>query len=260
MSEAASPFHTLRRTRLVDEVTRQLREMIVSGQLPAGTQLLQVDLAEQLGVSRTPLREAFRILENDGLVRTSNKNRTVEVVTIGPDELREMYELREVIDGLAARLATKRGMSPEVEAELRKLLAEMKASSKPYDPSRRTEAHTAFHSLLIGASGNPRLETFLPLVRVSSAALYLPFINDPSAAALVDEGQMRTHEEAMDSAQNGHEEIVAAIIEGDARKAESAARRHIAGTLRWVDRLDEWRHAITEARERSEHNGVNATR
>src|SRR5688572_25417581 len=137
------------RPRLVDDVVRVLREKIVSGELPAGTQLLQIDLAAQLGVSRTPLREAFRILENEGLLRTSNNNRTVEVVTITAAELREMYQIREVIDGLAVRLASQRGLAPEVEASARKLLTEMAASSKPYNPLRRIEAHAAFHTLFI---------------------------------------------------------------------------------------------------------------
>ena len=249
VTTSETPFRSLRRTRLVDEVTRELREMIVSGELPAGTQLLQVDLAERLGVSRTPLREAFRILENEGLVRTSNKNRTIEVVTIDAKQLREMYELREVIDGLAAGLAAKRGISAETERELREALEEMRASAKPYNPSRRIDAHARFHSLIAQASGNTAIEGFLPLIRVSSAALYLPFINDTSAVALVDEGHLLTHSEAMDSAQTAHEEVVDAIVAGNARKAEAAARRHIARTLRWVERLDEWREAITAARE-----------
>jgi GntR family transcriptional regulator of vanillate catabolism len=244
MSTTEPPFQTLRRTRLVDEVTAQLRDMIVSGELPAGTQLLQIDLAEQLGVSRTPLREAFRILENDGLVRSSNRNRTIEVVTIGASELREMYELREVIDGLAARLAAQKGVSKETEAELRRLLDEMEASTKPYDPARRIDAHARFHSAIAEASGNERVQSFLPLIRVSSAALYLPFINDPSAVALVDEGRLLTHQEAMERAQTAHERIVDAIVSGPPRRAEMAARGHIASTLRWVERLDEWRAAI----------------
>jgi len=249
VSSPEPPFRTLRRTRLVDDVTRELREKIITGELPAGTQLLQVDLAERLGVSRTPLREAFRILENDGLVRTSNRNRTIEVVTIDARQLREMYELREVVDGLAARLAAKRGISAETERDLRQALDDMRASMKPYDPSRRIDAHARFHSLIAEASGNRRVEAFLPLIRVSSAALYLPFINDTSAVALVDGGQLVTHKEAMEGAQHGHEDVVEAIVAGGGRRAESAARRHIAGTLRWVDRLDEWRAAIAAARE-----------
>src|SRR5205807_1395428 len=86
-----------------------------------------------------------RILENDGYLKTSNNNRTVEVVTFTAAEMRDMYEIREAIDGLAARLAAARGLSPEAEAEAKRLLAEMASTSKPHDPLRRVEAATHEH-------------------------------------------------------------------------------------------------------------------
>jgi GntR family transcriptional regulator, vanillate catabolism transcriptional regulator len=248
-SSASSVTISFPRVRLVDEITRHLRELIVTGQLPAGTQLLQTELAEQLGVSRTPLREAFRILENDGIIRTSNGNRTAEVVTIGAEQLREMYEVREVIDGLAARLAARAGLTDEVEKELRRLLRRMNASIKPFDPAARIESHAAFHSLIAEASGNHSLQGFLPLIRVSSAALYMPFIDDPSVVTQHRRGRVVSVQETMQNAQVGHQAIFDAILAGDARKAETAARHHIAGTLSEVGKLDDWRSAITAARE-----------
>lgn len=241
------------RPRLVDDVVRVLREKIVSGELPAGTQLLQIDLASQLGVSRTPLREAFRILENEGLLRTSNNNRTVEVVTITARELREMYQIREVIDGLAVRLASQRGLAPEVEADARRLLAEMAASSKPYQPMRRIEAHAAFHTLFIEQSGNERLKAHIPLVRASSAALYLPFIEDPDAVELVDAGKLTTHKKLLDESQIQHAAILQLTLEGKHDRAEAEARRHIRRTLGTVDELDEWRK-IMAGRAVQEHD------
>src|SRR6516165_7232404 len=98
-------------TRLADEVSHLLRDLILRGQLAPGTPLLQVQLAERLGVSRTPLREAFRILERDGLLRISNGNKTVEVIELDRQHLIETYQVREVIDGLAARLAAAHGLS-----------------------------------------------------------------------------------------------------------------------------------------------------
>ncbi len=236
-----------KRPRLVDEVTQGLRQLIVSGELPPGRQLLQTELADQLGVSRTPLREAFRVLESEGLVRVSNRNNTIEVVTYRPEDIREMYEIREVIDGLAARLAARKGISEDRTAEFRRLLVEMEKASRPYDPIRRTEAHGAFHSLVIECSGNSRLSSMVPLVRASSAALSLPFIEDPSGAALVDDGQMLTHQEAMDRAQLFHQQIFDALIAGDGRRAEAAARTHIQRSLKFVVRMEEWREAIMTA-------------
>src|SRR6266545_3240375 len=113
------------RTRLVDEVITHLRQLILDQELPPGTALLQTELAERLGVSRTPLREAFRILEREGLVKVANGNRTIEVARFGPVDLRELYEAREVIDGLAARLQARQGLTGGLDRELRGLLTAM---------------------------------------------------------------------------------------------------------------------------------------
>jgi GntR family transcriptional regulator of vanillate catabolism len=241
-----TPLNVLSRPRLVDDVVRVLREKIIRGELPAGTQLLQIDLANQLGVSRTPLREAFRILENDGYLRTSNNNRTVEVVTFTAAEMRDMYEIREVIDGLAARLTATRGLSPAAEQEARRLLAEMASTSKPHDPLRRVEAHTAFHSLFLERSGNSRLSSLIPLIRASSAAVFLPFIDNPEGVQLTVDGRVLTYKQMLDESQDSHVAILDAVLEGKGSKAESAARKHIGRTLSVVDRFDEWRKEIAD--------------
>jgi GntR family transcriptional regulator of vanillate catabolism len=178
MTADSQPFvdHLPRPPRLVDEVVSRLRDSIVDGTIPAGTRLPQVALATQLNVSRTPLREALRVLESEGLLRTADNNRTIEVVTVAAGDLREMYELREVIDGLAARLAARNGLSGEYEGRARHLLDELAESSEPYDPVRRNRAHAAFHELIADASKNSKVRAFAPLIRTSSAVLYLPFI------------------------------------------------------------------------------------
>jgi len=167
------------RPRLVDRVVNTLREWILQGELAAGTPLLQEDLAARLAVSRTPLREAFRVLEHDGLLRVSNNNGTVEVVAFTSTTMREMFELRLAIDGLAARLTARAGLRPAARAQADALLSELAASTEPYDPRRRYEAHASFHTLFVIESGNRRLQSMVPLIRASSAALYLPFVDNP---------------------------------------------------------------------------------
>lgn len=230
----------------MDDVVRVLREKIIRGELPAGTQLLQIDLANQLGVSRTPLREAFRILENDGYLRTSNNNRTVEVVTFTAAEMRDMYEIREVIDGLAARLTATRGLSPEAKKEARRLLAEMASTTKPHDPLRRVEAHAAFHSFFLEQSGNGRLSGLTPLIRASSAAVFLPFIDNPEGVQLTVGARVTTYKQLLDESQDSHIAILDAVLAGKASQAETAARKHIGRTLSVVDRFDEWRKEIAD--------------
>jgi GntR family transcriptional regulator, vanillate catabolism transcriptional regulator len=236
-----------RRPRLVDDIVLTLREMIISEALRPGTQLLQIELAERLGVSRTPLRESFRILEHEGLIRTANNNRTVEVVPITSEDLRQMYQVREVIDGLAARLITKMVPSTELLDQLRDKVRVMKEARHPYNPAQRVQAHTEFHTLIAEHAGNPKLLTYLPMIRTSSASLYLPFINNPEATKLVDNGKLVSHEELFDRTDRDHLAIVEAIKSGNARSAEAVARRHIRVTLRNIGQLDEWKAAIAEA-------------
>ncbi|MGE2692499.1 GntR family transcriptional regulator [Mycolicibacterium pulveris] len=232
-ADASTRMELLRRTpRLVDEVINRLRESIVDGTLPAGTPLPQVALAAQLGVSRTPLREALRVLDSEGLVRRSDGNRTVEVVQISPDELREMYELREVIDGLAARLAARNGLAGQDVERGRHLLAEMADSSDPYDPVRRNRAHAEFHELFALASGNARVQSFSSLIRTSSAMLYLPLVRETAAANLTAANPNNTYKEILDQAQAQHKSILEAVVARKPEAAEQEARRHIQRTLR----------------------------
>ena len=228
-----SLVNALRRTpRLVDEVVERLRDSITDGTLPAGTRLPQVVLAEQLGVSRTPLREALRLLENEGLLRTVDNNRTVEVVTVGPDDLRDMYQLREVIDGLAAKLAAQHGFTAEEAKVAQGLLDEMAASSEPYDAVRRSRAHTQFHELIALVSRNSKVQSFASLIRTSSAALYMPLNRANAEANLLAAGVAKSYKEILDQSQVQHKDIVDAILARDPTAAEDAARRHIQRTIR----------------------------
>ena len=220
----------LKRTRLVDEVTNRLRELILTDQLEPGVMIRQVELAEQLGVSRTPLREAFRILESDGLVRTSNGNNTMEVVRLSVDEIRQLYEVREVLDGLAARLLAERRLSREQTEELRSSLEIMHASSNPYDGTRYGPAHARFHCGICAACGNQRLQSYQSVIRLSSQSLTRRLVTLSSDAASEEEREFLRV--ALADAERDHREIFELVAAGDGRAAEIAARRHIRHTTR----------------------------
>jgi GntR family transcriptional regulator of vanillate catabolism len=258
MAELKMALDSVRRTpRLVDEVVGILRDGIVTGRIEPGTQLLQTELAERLGVSRTPLREAIRTLEADGLVRISNSNRTVEVVAITSADLREMYQIREMLDGLSARLAAERGLSAEVESEARAVLEALGDSAEDFDPLARTRLHAQFHELIAMASGNSRLLPLLPLIRTSSAALHQPFTQNPGAVRLSLEGRDTTFAEVMTKSEEQHAEILAAVVARDGDRAEAAARAHIQRTIALAEHVDMWREVI--ARDAGGPAGVEAS-
>jgi GntR family transcriptional regulator of vanillate catabolism len=220
----------LKRTRLVDEVTNRLRELILTDQLEPGVLIRQVELAERLGVSRTPLREAFRILESDGLVRTSNGNNTMEVVKLSVEEIRQLYEVREVIDGLAARLLAERRLTRQQTDDLRASLEVMHTSSNPYDQTRFGPAHSRFHCGICEACGNQRLQSYQSIIRLSSQSLARRLAAMSSDVAAEEEREFVRM--ALAEAERDHREIFELIAAGDGRAAEVAARKHIRRTMR----------------------------
>jgi DNA-binding GntR family transcriptional regulator len=222
------PVAPIPRPRLVDEITERLRESILSGQLAPGTQLLQIDLAEQLGVSRTPLREAFRLLERDGLIRVSNAKKTVEVVALSDDEILDMQELREVVAGLAASLVAKRGLPLDVVAALKGDLAEMDSSTLSPNIARYGVAHAHFHASIGEYSGNRWVADLVPIIRMSTqmtvsrrlhAALESGEATSEKARAMLIDYLIEGNRD--------HSAILDFILAGNRRQAEATARKHI---------------------------------
>jgi GntR family transcriptional regulator of vanillate catabolism len=206
-------------------VAAQLRSLILDGTLPPGHALLQIELAQRLGVSRTPLREAFRVLEHEGFVRATNGNNTLEVVNLSQDEMFELYQVREMIDGLAARLLAERGLPVDVEVQLMGILERMHSAEGPYDAARRAGLHADFHTLIVEQSGNRHVVAQTPIVRLSAQML------SSRMRAMVEREPGATFE-LLAAGFKDHLEIVAAIKSGDGRKAEDIARRHIRKTMR----------------------------
>jgi GntR family transcriptional regulator of vanillate catabolism len=206
--------------RLVDQVSAHLREGILRGELAPGAPLIQEELAEKLGVSRTPLREAFRILERDGLVRSSPRSNTVLVADFSDDDVTDLYQIREVLDGLAARLAATRRPSDSDLVELARFVTQMSNSIRPgFNTPRYLEAHDAFHLGIVELSRNKRLWAQESVFRISAQMLY---------------GRLATNVERMERSNEEHQQIIDAIASGDGARAEKVARRHISkARLTW---------------------------
>ena len=134
---------------------RELERMILSGELAVGSKLNEASVAEMLGVSRGPVREAFRALEVAGLVRLE-KNRGVFVRQIGVAEADEIYELRAVLDEYAGRRATQNASALDV-ADLRSRLELMERAVGRGDLDTYHGANLAFHDRLVELAGNAKL-------------------------------------------------------------------------------------------------------
>lgn len=203
------------RVRLVDEVVQVLRERIYDGTYATGMQLRQEQLADELQVSRTPLREALRILEHEGLLK-SEPNRGARVVSADIKQLLDAYQLREVIDGLAARLAARSG-DEEGRRGLAEMLDEQQSSLEPWHPAAYVLSNVRFHIAVIELADNEYLAGQVPLVRMTSQ-VFLPVgpVEKDRATLAVSE----------------HRLVADAIAAGDAEEAERLARAHIETTIK----------------------------
>lgn len=136
-------------------VQRDLERMIVAGELPAGSKLNEAALAEMLGVSRGPIREAFRALEESGLVRLE-KNRGVFVRQVSVQEADDIYELRAILDEYAGRKVAQTATSANIR-ELEGLVARMDDAAARVDLDSYHRANVEFHDLLVRLAGNAKL-------------------------------------------------------------------------------------------------------
>lgn len=202
------------RVRLVDEVVAVLRDRVYSGVYRPGTRLLQDQLATELGISRTPLREALRMLEQEGLVRMQ-PGKGVRVVSGDVPALLAAYEVRRVMDGLAARLAAQHADPSGLKALEDTIDAQQKALS-PWTPESYTAANVEFHAQIMVASSNEFVVAQMSIVRMT-AQVFTPVAVVERTRAGVAVAQ--------------HLAILEAITAGDGSLAESLAMEHIQTTI-----------------------------
>jgi phosphonate utilization transcriptional regulator len=150
-----TPFELLRSMTLSGLVEEEILRGIKSGELTVGAKLNEIELSKRLGISRSPVREAFRALEEAGLVRFE-KNRGVFIRDISDEEAAELYEVRAGLDEMAGRLLAPK-IGAEQIAELGGLLHQLESSATGGGINRYFELNVAFHDRLIEMTGNTTL-------------------------------------------------------------------------------------------------------
>lgn len=193
----------------------RLRALILSGRYASGKKLREEELARAFGVSRTPVREALRRLESEGLVHYL-PHRGVVVNQISYDDLAEIYPLRAVIEGLAARLAAQRITAQDL-AMLKALQREMDALLAQGEYHRARRVHTRFNMTLYRASGNRRL--------IGILAQFNDYIEHTISRAFAIPGRAA-------EIRREHAAMLSAIDARDQDAAEKAARRHVENARR----------------------------
>jgi DNA-binding GntR family transcriptional regulator len=209
-SVAAGPGRLQRSLPLFDQAYEAVVERILDGRLPLGSRLVESALAAELGTSRTPVREAIRRLERDGLaVRTPTGG--VSVFRPGPDDVLQVYESRIAIEGMAALLAASRS-TPAQRQALAESVHELERAYREGDEAAVVAANTAFHDALLAACGNRYLQALANHLRH-----HVLLTRELDRAQHGDPAKVLGH----------HRAILEAIAAGDGPAARRLTEEHI---------------------------------
>lgn len=212
MNGASPAFHRLDYLGLRESVVTSIREAIHSGALRPGDRLFEAGLADQMGISRAPIREALRQLELEGLVEMSPR-RGAAVARFSREDVLEVYSLRSALEGLACHLAVERASADDWR-HLRELAERMRQAAQQGDLRTLVNYDLTFHGTLCEISGHRRLlKTWRSLE--GQARVFLTWIE-------------QIYGDLVETAE-GHVPILDALECGDGNKAEALTRRHIMG-------------------------------
>lgn len=145
--------------RLRDQVCEELRDRIIAGRLQPGQRLVERDLATELGVSRVPVREAIRILVGEGFVKALSPRRIV-VKELSRRDVEELFDVREALEVLAARLATQQADRSGLR-QMERLLEQARLATMSGRPEEISRANAAFHHHIVELAGNALLVSIL---------------------------------------------------------------------------------------------------
>ena len=218
-------LHSKRMAAQIDKVTSQLRDMVVSGALRPGDRVIEVQFAQRLGVSRTPLRIALGELEREGLLERL-PSRGFRVREFSIDDIADAVDVRGVLEGMAARIVAERGLPEDLMQALREAVEAGREVLRPalHNPRATVDArgwaeiNRRFHALLVQGAGNRALAAALeqnnktPLS--GPAALTLPATPSQLETPYVLQAQL------------DHEAIVEAIARRESARAEFLLREH----------------------------------
>lgn len=196
---------------LVDQVYEAILSEVTAGKFGHDARLIQEDLAESLGVSRQPVQQALLLLRNHGILRDA-PGRGLMVAPLEAEFVRNLYEVRAVLDGLASGKAAERG-SDIARKEGPAFIERGREACASHSISKMISADMDFHFFVYGLSENPLVaETSLPHWSYLRRVM----------------GEVLLHGETPGEIWDQHEAILNAVIAGNARRAEQLARDHIS--------------------------------
>lgn len=200
------------------KVFKHIKAQIINGHYKVGDGLIESKMAEELGVSRTPIREAIRLLELEGLVETI-PNKGAIVLGISPKDVQDIYSIRCLVEGLAARWAAER-ISDLEKKEMQKIIDLMDFYAQKGDTDELAELDNRFHQIIYEASGSKILNITLGNLHQYVQLARLESLKRPNR---------------LDRTIAEHHEILNAFLESDPEKAEKAVTSHVQNAYKNIN-------------------------
>lgn len=208
---------------LRDVVFNTLREAILRGELVPGERLMELQLAAKLGVSRTPIREAIRMLEQEGLAITIPRKGAI-VAGMTEKDMQDVLEIREALEELSVQVACDKITAEEIE-KLRENMKNFEDSLRSGDLKKMAQADVEFHDVIYQATHNPKLISMLNNLREQMYRYRVEYLKNP-----------QNHEQLL----REHEAIYKGILEKDKVTVTDMIRKHIS------NQVDVVKHIIRE--------------
>ncbi|KAA0549865.1 GntR family transcriptional regulator [Bacillus sp. BGMRC 2118] len=192
---------------LSDDVATLIRKMILNGTLKPGERINQVQLAEQMEISRGPLREALRLLQNEGLVKHET-NKGAFVTTLSHQDVYEIYTLRALLEGEAARLGASK-LTKKNFRQLHYYLEEFAEALEDKDLEREAKVDISFHQMIVRSCGHQRLISMHQQLDTQVGAMFYTVANNlPKRAGEVVEN----HKLLLEVLQGGNDDDIQEVI------------------------------------------------
>lgn len=210
-------FDLQRHKPLRDLVYDELKMKIMMGAITPGTRMMEVELAEEMGVSRTPVREAIRKLEKEGMISIEPR-RGAYASSLSSQDMVDILEVRQTMEGLAAELATIR-LDDEQKKELLSVSEAFNQAVESGDMNQMIALDTLFHHLIVEGTGNKLLAVMVGQLQDMVLRFRYLYYDDFRRAEKMPEE---------------HKQILDAILGGNPADAKSAADNHIDGLKQMV--------------------------
>jgi DNA-binding GntR family transcriptional regulator len=206
---------------LREKIVETVRNAIVNGQIPAGTRVAEPELADRFGISRTPIREAFRQLESEGFITVIPRKGAI-VASLSAKDISDFYDLKMVLEGYAARCAAK-SLTEKEMVKMETVNRQMEAAAEKKDLRKVLALHNEFHDIFLKACGNEKLHAI-----VQNMVMQFQRFRLILAMRGKIEGSLRQHREIIDAFRKRDAQLAESLVVKNALYGKKVLLRELA--------------------------------